>query len=67
MRLTILVALAVFVAAAGAPAAESVSQKGTIESVMLFRGQALVTRLVPVKAPVGAVQLTVTELPDAVA
>jgi len=47
-------------------AAQSVSAKGRVESVTLYRGQALVTRLVPVDAKEGAVQLTVTDLPEAV-
>jgi len=49
-------------AAQGAP----VEAKGDIESVTLYRGQALVTRAVVLNAPVGAVQLVVTDLPERV-
>lgn len=58
------VAIAIL-AASAAHGAETISAKGRVESVTLFRGQALVTRLVPVEAKEGAVQLTVTELPEA--
>lgn len=46
--------------------AQTIQEKGKIETVTLFRGQALVTRVVPVKAQAGAVELTVSDLPDAV-
>ena len=46
--------------------AEILDAKGSVESVTLYRGQALVTRVVPIDAPAGAVQLTVSGLPDAV-
>jgi uncharacterized protein (TIGR02231 family) len=52
--------------AATAMGADPVTEKGAIEAVMLFRGQALVTRVVPLTAPAGAVQLVVTDLPEAV-
>lgn len=40
--------------------------KGKVESVTLYRGQALVTRVVPFKAPAGAVHLVVADLPESV-
>jgi len=40
--------------------------RGRVESVTLYRGQALVARAVPVDAPAGAVQLTVPGLPDSI-
>ncbi|HUS57181.1 MAG TPA: mucoidy inhibitor MuiA family protein [Planctomycetota bacterium] len=48
--------------ATGAFAGEMV--KGKIEAVTLYRGQALVTRLVSVNAPAGASQVVVGELPE---
>ncbi len=47
-------------------AGEQPAAKGKVASVVLYRGQALVTRSVPFEAPAGAVQLLVTELPQSV-
>ena len=44
--------------------AAAVEVPGKIESVNLYRGQALVTRLVTLKADAGPVQLVVTGLPE---
>jgi len=55
---------AVFVLASVSVAA--VELPGKIESVNLYRGQALVTRLVTLNADVGPVQLVVTGLPEQV-
>lgn len=49
-----------------AESAALVEAPGKLESVTLYRGQALVTRIVSVEAPQGAVQLTVTGLPESV-
>lgn len=43
--------------------AKALSAQGTVEAVTVYRGQALVRRVVEVDAPVGAVDLVVTELP----
>ena len=58
------VALTVFMAPAAGAA--PIEQKGRIESVTLYRGEALVTRVVSVDAPAGPVALVVTELPERV-
>jgi len=50
---------------AGAPAEEP-GVKGTVEAVTLYRGQALVTRSVPVDAGAGRVELVVASLPQQV-
>ncbi len=42
-------------AVAMAHAAQKIEARGTVEAVTLFRGQALVTRLVPVEAQAGSV------------
>ena len=53
----ILLALASFLAADE----KKVEARGKIESVTLYRGQALVTRLVELDAPQGLVELVVTD------
>jgi len=53
------------VAAAAARGAQEVAAAGEAEAVTLFRGQALVTRRIPLEAPEGAVELTVKNLPPA--
>jgi uncharacterized protein (TIGR02231 family) len=58
-----MVLAAVLVALPCVAADENVTAKGKIESVTLYRGQALVTRALTVKADKGAVQLVVTDLP----
>lgn len=40
--------------------------KGKVESVVLYRGQAMITRNVPVTGPAGMIELVVGELPRAV-
>jgi len=67
MRPIAMVVMLFVVAAPAARAVESVEAKGRVETVTLYRGQALVTRVVPVAAPAGAVRLTVSGLPEAVA
>ncbi|MBM4040363.1 MAG: mucoidy inhibitor MuiA family protein, partial [Planctomycetes bacterium] len=54
------------VALAAAPPAEPPGVKGKVEAVTLYRGQALVTRAVPVEGAAGSVELVVTGLPDQV-
>jgi len=66
MRATMVVLLAVVLAASCAQGAQQFKVKGKVDSVTLYRGQALVTRAVPFNAPAGAVQLTVTDLPESV-
>jgi len=51
---------------AAAPPAEPQGIKGKVEAVTLYRGQALVTRSVPVEGAAGTVELVVTGLPDQV-
>jgi len=66
MRWTWLGVVAMVSAAfAGAPAQEP-GVKGTVEAVTLYRGQALVTRTVPVEGPAGRVEMVVAELPQRV-
>jgi len=66
MRTLLSAVLVTVVVVAAAGAATTVEAKGKVDTVTLYRGQALVTRVVPVTAPAGAVELTVTELPEAV-
>jgi len=49
--------------AAGPLSAAPVEQSGRIESVTVYRGQALVTRAVALDAPAGPVELVVPDLP----
>ncbi|MFW6161150.1 MAG: mucoidy inhibitor MuiA family protein [Planctomycetota bacterium] len=51
-------------AMAGAVAAGEVTVTGTIESVTLYRGQAMVMRSIPVEEGEGLVELVVTDLPE---
>src|SRR5689334_8764398 len=58
-------------AAAAAPAKEdakpkedSFSTKGRLDEVTVYRGQALVTRLVEIPGPAGLREVVVTELPE---
>ena len=55
--------LVVLVASAEVFGAEAQVVTGKVEAVTLYRGQALVTRTVPLDGPVGAVELVVTDLP----
>ncbi len=62
--ISVVLIFGLFVSAAqGAGQAEA---KGKVETVTLYRGQALVTRVVSFEAAAGAVQLTVTNLPESV-
>ncbi len=47
-------------------AAEVVAQPGSIDAVTVYRGQALVTRVVDVPGPAGLREVVVTDLPEAV-
>lgn len=49
--------------AASALAGEPVLTRGAVDAVTVYRGQALVTRLVPVEAGAGLVEVVVTDLP----
>src|SRR5262245_7748498 len=49
-----------------APAANSIETHGNIEAVTVYRGQALVTRLVDIPGPAGLHELVVTDLPEQV-
>ena len=60
-RVAMCVVLAGFLA--GAAVAAPVRVAGKVESVTLYRGQALVTRVVSVDAAAGEVELVVTDLP----
>lgn len=66
MRMAICCILAVVLLAPAARAAQVVREAGKVEEVTLYRGQALVTRVVRFEAAAGAVQLVVTELPQAI-
>ena len=63
-RIAVCVAVAVALMANGFVLAEPIEVEGRIESVILYRGQALVTRLVRVDAPAGTVELVVRDLPE---
>jgi len=49
--------------AAGQADGKAIETKGTIEAVTVYRGQALVTRVIALDAPAGGHELTVTDLP----
>ena len=66
MRQVLCVIVGVAVVASVASGATTIKAQGKVESVTLYRGQALVTRRVPIDARAGAVQLTVTDLPVSV-
>jgi len=51
---------------AAAPPVEPPGVKGKVEAVTLYRGQALVTRTVPVEGAAGRVELVVADLPQQV-
>lgn len=53
----------VLAAAAWAAPAKVLKATGSIEAVTVYRGEALVTRVIPLDAPAGPVDLTVTDLP----
>jgi uncharacterized protein (TIGR02231 family) len=52
------------VALAGSLMAGELKMPGKIESVTLYRGQAMVMRAIPVDAPAGPAELVVTDLPE---
>jgi len=64
----VVVVLMAAVVEGGAPAAGAGARPvaGRVETVTLYRGQALVTRAVPVEAPAGRVELVVADLPQRV-
>ncbi len=51
-------------AGAGSAGAQAVAAAGKVEKVIVYRGQAAVTRQISVEAPAGDVELTVTGLPE---
>ncbi|HUT35001.1 MAG TPA: DUF4139 domain-containing protein [Planctomycetota bacterium] len=65
-RLGLWLLVSVSVAWAAAPPAEPAGVKGKVDAVTLYRGQALVTRAVPVEGGAGTVELVVSGLPDRV-
>ncbi len=66
MRAIVLSIVASALCAAPVWAADEVKVAGKVDAVTLYRGQALVTRVVSFDAPKGAVQLVVTDLPESV-
>lgn len=58
--------LACLTSAALAEDAKTVTEPGKVDSVTLYRGQALVSRTIPVNGPAGSVELVVPDLPSAV-
>ncbi len=66
VRPSLCLALAFVGFAAPCSLADAVEVRGTIDQVTVYRGQALVTRVVPVEQPAGIVELIVTDLPDRV-
>jgi hypothetical protein len=65
-RLAVLCALSLVGAAAPCLLAEAVEARGRVEDVTVYRGQALVTRTIPVQQAAGIVELVVTDLPERV-
>lgn len=63
-RIAVCVAAVVVLMADAFVLAEPIEVEGRIESVILYRGQALVTRLLPVDAPAGTIELVVRDLPE---
>jgi len=63
---SVVLVVAVLGVVLGSGAAPALEAKGRIDSVTLYRGQALVTRLIKVEDGKGAVQLVVTDLPERV-
>ena len=59
-------ALATVGLATGARAVETLEAHGTLDTVTVYRGQALVTRLVDVPGPAGLREVIVTDLPEQV-
>ena len=57
---------ALIIAAAAVASAAPIESKGRIEGVTVYRGQALVTRLVTLEAGAGSQELLVTDLPSQV-
>lgn len=55
--------LVTFCAASGALAAEPIEMRGRLDEVTVYRGQALVTRMLDLSGPGGLVEVVVTELP----
>ena len=62
-KLTWMMAAMMVLAAGGAIAGEQ-PLRGKIDSVMLYRGQALVTRVVTLNLPAGGSQVVVDGLPE---
>ena len=62
--IVIMVVMAAFVSSGAPVFGALIEAEGTIESVTLYRGQALVTRLVSIEAPAGVVELRVRNLPE---
>lgn len=69
MRTRTLLTAAALVAvglATGARAVETLEAHGTLDTVTVYRGQALVTRLVDIPGPAGLREVIVTDLPEQV-
>ena len=58
------VALSVTLSATAVRAADPILASGKIDSVTVYRGQALVTRLIDVTAPAGVSEVIVSDLPE---
>ncbi len=61
--LAVTLAATVWIAAAAAAETQSVTQAGAVEQVTLYRGQALVSRTIPIEAARGNIELVVPDLP----
>ena len=59
-------ALATVGLATGARAVETLEAHGTLDTVTVYRGQALITRLIDVPGPAGLREVIVTDLPEQV-
>jgi len=57
---------AIMAAAAPLPGAPAAEVAGSVTEVTLYRGQALVTRVIPVDAPQGSLEIVVGDLPEQV-
>jgi len=66
VRVLGLAAIAVALWGLKAPAGAAADAPGRIASITLYRGQAMVTRIVPVEGPAGAQEIVVADLPEQV-
>ena len=66
MKKVIATIMSMLVITQASHAIEKIEAKGKVNAVTLFRGQALVTRTVPIEAGAGSIQLTIKDLPPSI-